>query len=479
MQDFRNFYIDGTWVAPARPNDFPVFDPSTEDPVATISLGTDADVDHAVAAARRAFGDWGWTDRQLRIDALDRLAAVYERRLDDMARAISTEMGAPIDMARTQQAAAGLDHLKAFSRALADFDFEHSLREDAPGQRIIHEPIGVAALITPWNWPMNQVCLKVGAAMAAGCTMVLKPAEVAPLSARLFAEFVDEAGIPAGVFNLVNGDGAGVGAALSKHPGIDVVSFTGSTRAGIAVSKAAADTVKRLSLELGGKSPNLLFDDCDVERAAKVGTLMVLNNTGQSCNAPARMLVQRNIYERVVEVAAQTAAGAAVDLASKSGKHIGPLVSAQQFERVQAFIQAGIDEGARLVAGGTGRPDGFGRGYFVKPTVFADVTPDMTLYREEIFGPVLTMTPFDDEAEGIEMANDTQYGLAAYLQTGDNTRAARVTRRLRSGMVQINGASRVAGSPFGGYKQSGNGREGGRWGIEEFLEVKAVSDRAA
>ena len=479
MQDLRDFYIDGAWTAPAEPNDFPVIDPSTEETVATITLGADADVDRAVAAARRAFADWGWTDRQVRIDAIDRLAAVYERRLDDMARAISTEMGAPIDMAHSQQAAAGLGHLKAFSKALAAFDFEHPLRDDAPGQRIIHEPIGVAALITPWNWPMNQVCLKVGAAMAAGCTMVLKPAEVAPLSARLFAEFVDEAGIPAGVFNLVNGDGAGVGTALSKHPDVDVVSFTGSTRAGIAVSKAAADTVKRSSLELGGKSPNLLFGDCDVDRAARVGTLMVLNNTGQSCNAPARMLVERSIYDRVVEVAAETAAGAAVDLASRPGKHIGPLVSAQQFERVQGFIKAGIDEGARLVAGGTGRPDGLDRGYFVKPTVFADVTPDMTLYREEIFGPVLTITPFDDESQAIDMANDTNYGLAAYLQTGDETRAARVTRRLRSGMVQINGAARVSGSPFGGYKQSGNGREGGRWGIEEFLEVKAVSDRAA
>jgi aldehyde dehydrogenase (NAD+) len=479
MQDLRNFYIEGVWVAPNQANDYPVIDPSTEEAVATITLGGKADVDLAVAAARRVFEDWGWSERGQRLDALARLIAVYERRLDDMALAISTEMGAPIDMALSSQAASGLEHLRAFHQALAEFEFEHPLRSDAPGQRIVHEPIGVAALITPWNWPMNQVCLKVGAALAAGCTMVLKPAEVAPLSSMLFAEMVDESYIPAGVFNLVNGDGAGVGTALSSHPDVDMVSFTGSTRAGIAVSKSAADTVKRSSLELGGKSPNLVFGDCDVDRAAKIGALMAFNNSGQSCNAPSRMLVERSVYDRVVEIASQTAERTAVDLASKPGKHIGPLVSALQFERVQGYIEKGVDEGARLVAGGPGRPENLERGYFTRATVFADVAPSMTIYREEIFGPVLTITPFDSEEEAIAMANDTPYGLTAYLQTGDDTRAARVTRKLRAGMVQINGAARVSGMPFGGYKQSGNGREGGRWGIEEFLEVKAVSELAA
>lgn len=479
MQDFRNFYIDGAWVAPATSNDFQVIDPSSEEPFATISLGARSDVDRAVAAARRAFAEWGWSDKGERLAVLRRLADIYERRIEEMAATISSEMGAPIDLARSSQAASGLSHLRAFIGALEAFDFEQPLRADAPGQRIALEPVGVAGLITPWNWPMNQVSLKVGAALAAGCTMVLKPAEVAPLSSMLFAQFIDEAEVPPGVFNLVNGEGATVGAALSSHPDVDVVSFTGSTRAGIAVTKAAADTVKRTSLELGGKSPNLVFADCDIERAVRSGAALCFNNSGQSCNAPARMLVERSVYDQAVEIAARTAEATAVDLSSKPGKHIGPLVSELQFQRVQGHIETGIAEGARLVAGGPGRPQGLERGYFTHPTVFADVTPEMTLYREEIFGPVLTITPFDSEAEALRMANDTPYGLSSYVQTGDAERARRVTRALRAGMVHINGASRVAGSPFGGYKQSGNGREGGRWGIEEFLEVKAVSDRAA
>lgn len=479
MKDLRHFYIDGANTAPTQANDCFVINPATEEPVAVITLAGEADVNRAVAAARRAFESWGYSDRDERLAALDRLIAAYERRHEDMAVAISTEMGAPIDLARNSQAASGIGHLRAFREALAGFEFEHAYRADTPGQHIILEPVGVAALITPWNWPMNQVCLKVGAALAAGCTMVLKPAEVAPLSSMLFAEMVDEAGLPAGVFNLVNGDGPGAGTALTSHPDVDIVSFTGSTRGGIAVGHAAADAVKRASLELGGKSPNLLFADCDVDKAARAGTLMAMNNSGQSCNAPSRMLVERGIYDRVVETVAATAREIAVDDPSKPGKHIGPLVSERQFERVQGYIEKGITEGARLLAGGPGRPDGIERGYFTRPTVFADVTDEMTIYREEIFGPVLTITPFDTEAEAIAMANDTPYGLTAYLQTGDAERARRVTRKLRAGMVQVNGAQRVTGMPFGGYKQSGIGREGGRWGIEEFLEIKAVSERAA
>jgi aldehyde dehydrogenase (NAD+) len=354
-------------------------------------------------------------------------------------------------------------------------EFQRPLREGVEGQDIAFEAAGVAALITPWNWPMNQVVLKVGAALAAGCTMVLKPSEIAPMSSILFAEMIDEAGFPAGVFNMVNGDGAGVGTILSSHPDIDVVSFTGSTRAGILISKAAADTVKTVSLELGGKSPNLVFDDCDVDKAVRMGAAFCFNNTGQSCNAATRMLVQRSVYDQAVEIAAAQANATKVDLPSNSGNHIGPLVSEAQFDKVQSMIQTGIDEGARLVAGGVGRPEGMNRGWFVKPTVFADATADMTIIREEIFGPVLALMPFDSEEEAIALANDTPYGLAAYIQTGDKERARRVAARLRAGMIQVNGASRAAGSPFGGYKQSGVGREGGFWGIEEFLEIKTIS----
>jgi aldehyde dehydrogenase (NAD+) len=392
-----------------------------------------------------------------------------------MAEAISNEMGAPIDMALSDQAGSGRGHLKAFIRALDAFDWHHPLRPGVEGQDLVYEPAGVAGLITPWNWPMNQVVLKVGAALAAGCTMVLKPSEVAPMSSILFSEIIHEAGVPAGVYNMVNGDGVGVGSILSSHPGIDVVSFTGSTRAGILISKAAADTVKTVSLELGGKSPNLVFADTDIDAAVERGASFCFANTGQSCNAATRMLVERPAYERAVEVAKATAEATVVDLPDKTGGHIGPLVSQVQFDKVQRLIQAGIDEGARLVAGGTGRPDGLNRGWFARPTVFADATPDMTIMREEIFGPVLAMMPFDSEDEAIEIANDTPYGLAAYIQTDSAERARRVAARLRAGMVQVNGAHRASGAPFGGYKQSGVGREGGAWGIEEFLEIKTIS----
>ena len=475
MIETRNFYIDGAWVAPRDGTDFPVYNPATEETFATISLGGAADAEAAISAARGAFTAWSMTTPAERGEVLRAILAVYEKRAQDMAEAISTEMGAPIDMALTDQAGAGRSHLKAFIRALDAFQWEHPLRPGVEGQEMSYEPAGVAALITPWNWPMNQVVLKVGAALAAGCTMVLKPSEVAPMSSILFSEIIHEAGVPAGVYNMVNGDGAGVGSILSAHPEIDVVSFTGSTRAGILISKAAADTVKTVSLELGGKSPNLVFSDTDVDAAVARGASFCFANTGQSCNAATRMLVERGSYESAVEVAKATAEATVVDLPSKAGGHIGPLVSQAQFDKVQRLIQAGIDEGARLVAGGTGRPDGLNRGWFAKPTVFADTTPDMTIMREEIFGPVLAMMPFDSEEEAIELANDTPYGLAAYVQTDDPQRARRVSRQLRAGMIQVNGAHRASGAPFGGYKQSGVGREGGVWGIEEFLEIKTVS----
>ena len=471
----RQFYINGAWVDPVAGTDFPVFNPATEEPFATISLGGAADAEAAIAAARAAFTSWSMTTPAERGAHLKAILEVYQSRASDMAEAISTEMGAPIDMALTDQAGSGPSHLKAFIRALDGFEWVRPLRPGVDGQDLVFEAAGVAALITPWNWPMNQVVLKVGAALAAGCTMVLKPSEIAPMSSIVFAEIMHEAGIPAGVFNMVNGDGAGVGSILSSHPEIDVVSFTGSTRAGILISKAAADTIKTVSLELGGKSPNLVFADTDVEAAVARGARFCFNNTGQSCNSATRMLVEREVYDQAVEVAAATAEATIVDLPSKQGGHIGPLVSEAQFSKVQTLIQAGIDEGARLVAGGTGRPEGLNRGWFVRPTVFADTTADMTIMKEEIFGPVLAMMPFDSEEEAIEIANDTPYGLAAYIQTGNPERARRVAAQLRAGMIQVNGAGRPSGSPFGGYKQSGVGREGGVWGIEEFLEMKTIS----
>ncbi|MEQ8397427.1 aldehyde dehydrogenase family protein [Thalassobaculum sp.] len=470
-----DFYIDGAWVAPVTANDLAVINPADETAFATISLGSSADVDRAVAAARAAFAGWSQTSRDERLAKLESLATIYERRSDEMAKAISQEMGAPITLATRAQARAGLGHIKAFINVLREFEFEHALRDDARNEHIVYEPIGVCGLITPWNWPMNQVTLKVVPALAAGCTVVLKPSEVAPLSALLFAEIVHEAGFPKGVFNLVNGDGPTVGEAMSRHPGIDMMLFTGSTRAGIAVTKAAADTVKRVTLELGGKSPNIVFADADLPKAVAAGAAHCFNNTGQSCNAPTRMLVQRSVYDQAVKLATEAAESTKVGNPAEEGGHIGPLVSETQFNKVQGLIDAAIAEGARLVAGGPGRPEGFNRGYFVRPTVFADVTNDMTIAREEVFGPVLSMIAFDDEDEAVQVANDTAYGLSSYVQTGDPERAKRVAKQLRSGMVQLNGAGRASGSPFGGYKQSGNGREGGKWGLEDFLEVKAVS----
>jgi aldehyde dehydrogenase (NAD+) len=474
MLEKRQFYIDGQWVDPAEANDYAVIDPSTEEQCAVISLGGQADTDAAVKAARRAFGTWSLTAPAERRAKIEKLAEIYERRSEEMAQAMSKEMGAPIDLSRTQQVGSGPWHIGGFLKALDKFEFE---RDFTDSEKTLLEPIGVCALITPWNWPMNQIVLKAIPAIAVGCTVVLKPSEIAPLSGLLFAEFMDEAGFPPGVFNLVNGDGAGVGSQLSAHPGVDMVSFTGSTRAGIAISKAAADTLKRVSLELGGKGANIIFEDAN-PKAAKQGAIRCFRNSGQSCNAPTRMLVHKSRYDEAVETAAEVANNTHVGPASEEGRHIGPVVSEAQFNKIQGLIEKGMSE-ARLVAGGLGRPDGLNRGYYVKPTVFADVTNDMTIAQEEIFGPVLSIIPFETEEEAIAIANDTPYGLTNYVQTDDTERRRRVARQLRSGMVETNGQGFAQGSPFGGYKQSGNGREGGAYGLEEFLEVKAVSGWAA
>ena len=406
MIEKREFYINGQWVAPSAPNDFDVINPSTEEPCAVISLGGQADTDAAVAAAKAALPGWMATPVAERIALVEKLAGIYQTRNEDLAQAISLEMGAPIDLARAAQAGAGMYHLNTFIRAAKAFPFEHPLGDHAPNDRIIHEAVGVAGLITPWNWPMNQITLKVGAAAIAGCTMVLKPSEQSPLNAMIFAELMDAAGFPPGVFNLVNGDGVGVGSQLSSHPDVDMISFTGSTRAGTAISKAAADTLKKVHLELGGKGANVVFADADAS-AVKRGVLHMMNNTGQSCNAPSRMLVQRPIYDQAVETAAEVANMVKVGPAAEEGRHIGPVVNEVQWRKIQDLIQKGIDEGARLVAGGTGRPEGLNKGYYVRPTVFADDNNQMTIAREEIFGPVLTMIPFDTEEEAVEIANDT------------------------------------------------------------------------
>ncbi len=471
MREQLNFYIDGKWVAPVKPRPHDVINPANEEPCGRISLGSSADVDKAVAAARRAFETFSQTSVAERAALLDKIIAIYQRRMGEMAETISMEMGAPLPLAQSSQAPAGLGYLMDARKQLDSFKFDY---EYAPGHRILREPIGVVGMITPWNWPMNQVCAKVGPALAAGCTMVLKPSELAPLNAILFAEILDEAGVPTGVFNLVNGDGAGVGAALSAHPGVDMMSFTGSTRAGTLVMKACADGIKRVALELGGKSPNIILDGADLKKAVARGMLHMASNTGQSCNAPSRMLAPHAKYDEVVAIAAETAKSIKVMAPEGADKGaIGPLANANQFQKVQGLIQKGINEGAKLAAGGVGRPDGFNRGYYVKPTVFANVTNDMVIAREEIFGPVLVIIPYDTEEDAIRIANDTPYGLAAYVQ-GPQDRARAVAKRLRAGNVHINGGFGGMGAPFGGYKQSGLGREGGPFALEEFLEVKAA-----
>jgi aldehyde dehydrogenase (NAD+) len=474
MIEKREFYINGRWVHPAAPRDCLVIDPSTEDPCAVISLGDQADTNAAVAAARVAFPAWSVSPPGQRLACVEGILAQYERRKEEMARAISLEMGAPIDMARDDQAECLPWHLKNFVTAFRQMHFLRPLGPHAPDDRIALEPIGVVGLITPWNWPMNQVTLKVIPALLAGCTCVLKPSEEAPLSSLLFAEFCHDAGVPPGVFNLVNGDGAGVGSQLSAHPDVEMISFTGSTRAGRAISRAAADSLKRVTLELGGKGANLIFADAD-DRAVERGVRHMMNNSGQSCNAPSRMLVERPAYDRAVEIAASVAQGIRVGSAHEAGGHIGPVVNRRQWEQIQGYIHKGIEEGARLVAGGPGLPEGFNRGFYVKPTVFADVRPGMVIEREEIFGPVLSIIPFETEEDAVRIANDTPYGLTNYVQSQDGARRNRLARQLRAGMIEMNGQSRGAGSPFGGVKASGRAREGGVWGIEEFLEVKAIS----
>ena len=473
MLEKRAFYINGQWVKPALANDLNVINPANEEPCAVISLGDQADTDAAVAAARAAFEPWAMTPKSERIDLIKALYAEYNNRADDMAEAISMEMGAPIDMARAAQTGAGSWHIKGFIDSFDEIEFESTPWAQTPGEKIYREPIGVCAMITPWNWPMNQVTLKVIPALAVGCTVVLKPSEESPLSSIVFAEIVDKVGFPKGVFNMLNGDGVGVGSQLSAHADVDMISFTGSTRAGRLITKAAAETIKRVTLELGGKGANIVFADAD-EKAVIRGARHCFGNTGQSCNAPTRMLVERSRYNEAVEQAAEVADKTAVGNPAESGRHIGPVVNKVQFDKIQGLIETGMNE-ARLAAGGTGRPEGMNRGFYVRPTVFADVTNDMTIAREEVFGPVLAMIPFDSEEEAIQIANDTVYGLTNYIQTQDPAKADRVARRMRSGMVRINGSDSAHPSPFGGYKQSGNGREGGVWGLEDFLEVKHVT----
>jgi aldehyde dehydrogenase (NAD+) len=470
MREMLKFYIDGKWVDPVTPNAVDVINPATEEPCGRISLGSPADVDLAVAAAKRAEAGYAATTREQRIELLENILAEFLKRYDDIAEAIMDEMGAPWRLAKGAQAGSGPQHIKAAIRALKHFEFEEKNRTTL----IVREPIGVCALITPWNWPVNQVACKVAPALAAGCTMVLKPSEIAPFDAMILAEVLDAAGVPAGVFNLINGDGPGVGTALAQHPDVAMVSFTGSTRAGVAVAQNAAPTVKRVAQELGGKSANILLDDADFGKAVRDGAEECFDNTGQSCNAPTRMLVPRDRMDEAASIAADVANAVRVGDPRGEDTQVGPLVSGQQWEKVQELISKGIDEGATLAAGGTGRPDGLAKGYYVKPTVFANVSNDMTIAREEIFGPVLSIIPYDNEDEAVEIANDTPYGLSGYVSSGNLDRARRVAARLRTGMVHINGASLDSMAPFGGYKQSGNGREWGPEGIEEFLEVKSI-----
>ena len=470
MREWLKFYIDGQWVDPAQPHPQDVINPATEEVCGRISLGSAEDVDRAVAAAVRAFPAWSTTTPAARADLLRAILAVYEQRHEEVAAAIMEEMGAPWKLARGAQAGSGEQHITAAIEVLESYPFEERLGTTL----VVREPIGPVALITPWNWPMNQVAVKVAPALAAGCSMVLKPSELAPFDAMIFAEILHEAGVPPGVFNLVNGDGPTVGAALSSHPDIAMVSFTGSTRAGIAVAQNAAPTVKRVAQELGGKSANVILDDADFAKAVSRGTAACFDNAGQSCNAPTRMLVPRERQREAAAIAAERAAATVPGDPKDEATRLGPVVSRTQWEKIQRLIEKGIEEGATLVAGGPGRPQGLARGWYVRPTVFADVTPEMTIAREEIFGPVLSIIPYEDEDDAVRIANDTPYGLSGYVSSGDIEHARRIAARLRTGMVHINGAPLDALAPFGGYKHSGNGREWGAHGMEEFLELKSI-----
>ena len=472
----RAHHVDGEWVEPLEPRRFAVENPADGSTAAVIELGGGRDVDRAVEAATRAFPAWRRTDPDERADLLGRIHDIYLRRRDEFAQAMTREMGVPITKSREVQAPCGDGHLQATIEALRAHAFERP--SPRGGSLLRDEPVGVCGLITPWNWPVNQVVVKVAPALAAGCTMVLKPAEMAPLSAILLAEVIEEAGCPPGVFNLVQGDGPSVGQAIAAHPDVDMVSFTGSTRGGAAVAEAAAPTVKRLALELGGKSPNLLFADADLEAAVVFSVDACFSNSGQDCDAPSRLLVERSAYEQVVEMAAARAGKVRVDDPAREGDHLGPVVNRRQWEHIQRLIESGARE-ARLVAGGPGKPDGLderlANGHYVRPTVFADVSNDMEIAREEIFGPVLAVIPFDTEEEALAIAEDTPYGLAAFVQTGDAERAGRLARRLRAGTVSINGAAYDYDVPFGGFKRSGYGRENGAHGLHDYLDVKAIT----
>jgi len=473
MLDKKKFYINGQWILPKNSKEIQVIDPATEKKCAVISLGGVEDVNLAVTSAKKAFVNWAFTSKEERVKLLEDLYVIYKKRWTDIAQAITLEMGAPKDFSTQLQAGTGASHIKSFIKYLKEFKFEKVLGEHAKNQKILYEPKGVCALITPWNWPMNQVCLKVIPALAAGCTMVLKPSELAPLSSIILAEMIDEVKFPPGVFNLVNGDGETTGDALTSHPDINMISFTGSTRAGALISQNAAKDFKRVSLELGGKGANIIFKDADSE-AVERGANRCFRNSGQSCNAPTRMLVEKEIYNETVERVKKFANEMKVDDPAKEGDHIGPVISEIQFNKIQTLIQKGIDEGAKLVAGGLGKPEGLEKGYFVKPTAFANVNNQMEIARTEIFGPVLSIIPFETEEEAISIANDTPYGLTNYIQTQDQKKANRIAKKLRSGMVDVNGAGIAVDAPFGGYKHSGIGREAGSQGLEEFLEIKTV-----
>ena len=471
MREYTQFYINGQWVEPDSPNPFDVINPATEAVCAHISLGAESDVDKAVAAARKAFESYSQSSREQRIALLKSLVDAYKKRYQDIAEAISEEMGAPTKLAVEAQAGAGLGHLMQALEVLRNFDFEEGMEP----HRVFKEPIGVCGMITPWNWPVNQISCKVAPALAVGCTMVLKPSEVAPLSGYLFSQVMDAAGVPAGVYNMINGDGAGVGTALSRHPGVDMMSFTGSTRAGSLVAQNAAPTVKRVTQELGGKSPNIVLDDADLEAAVTGGVMHMYHNTGQSCNAPSRMLVPRAKLAEAEAIAVRVSETVVAGDPKAESTTMGPVVSEVQFDKIQGLIEKGIAEGAKLVCGGPGRPEGLEKGYFVRPTVFSEANNQMTIAREEIFGPVLTMIPYDSEDEAISIANDTDYGLAAYVQGSDLERSRKVASRIRAGNVALNGANAGMNVPFGGYKKSGNGREWGVHGFTDYLEIKAVA----
>ena len=473
LKNNRKFYIDGQWVNPISRQLLDVINPANEEIVTQIAIGNEEDLNIAVKAAKNSFESWSVSTVEERLELLIKLKEIYEKRFDEMSVAITTEMGCPKDFSSDVQTQSGLDHLNDFIEQLKIFDFENNFNEKS-NNYITHEPIGVCGLITPWNWPINQIALKVIPALATGCSMVLKPSEIAPLSGILFTEMIDETGFPAGVFNLINGDGSGVGNFMSRHPDIDLVSFTGSTRAGKLILQNASHSIKRVCLELGGKGGNIVFADAHLN-AVRDGIRNVMSNSGQSCDAPTRMLVERSIYDRSVEEAIDEVSKMKIDSPEKSGDHIGPVVSKIQYDKIIDLIELGKEEGANLAIGGSSRPQNFDKGYYIQPTIFTNVTNNMQIAKSEIFGPVLSIIPFDNEEEAVQIVNDTEYGLGNYIQTSDMEKARRVAKKLRSGVVYINGHSMDSGTPFGGFRQSGNGREGGKWGLEEYLEVKTIT----